>query len=145
MVFKKILFHIILFWFCDYSYAEFKLDVVLSDKVFSLVNQQNDSLLFEEYQMAKKLYEDKQYAASLKAALALMDKAIKSNNNYYQYKSTYLIADIHRKSKNHEKSIFYFRKALQSLSVNLIDHEESLKLNSVDLAQTLLPMSGGTN
>ena len=113
----------------------FLLSISLQAKTFFIKNKEvfhtktpllltqdvTDSILDKEYEKAKLLYENNNYVESLRKALYLIEQIKNSKNTRLQFKITYLIADIYRKNREHEKSIPYYKKSLEQLESVLLD------------------------
>ncbi|MDB4065001.1 hypothetical protein N9536_04380, partial [Flavobacteriaceae bacterium] len=64
---------------------------------------QKDSILEQQYKKAETLFENNNYVESLRKALYLIEQIKNSKNTRLQFKITFLIADIYRKTSNHDK------------------------------------------
>ena len=102
---------------------------LLPTKITTPVNlSQKDSILEQQYKKAETLYENNNYVESLRKALYLNEQIKYSKNTHLQFKTTFLIADIYRKNRNHYKAIFYFKNSLKILEDNYAIDKE-LKIN----------------
>jgi two-component system NarL family sensor kinase len=97
-----------------------------------------DSILDKEYEKAKLLYENNNYVESLRKVLYLNEQIKNSKNTRLQFKITFLIADIYRKNREHEKSIPYYKKSLKQLESVLLDGLKIDKTFQKYLAENLL-------
>ena len=76
---------------------------------------QKDSILEQQYKKAETLFENNNYVESLRKALYLIEQIKNSKNTRLQFKITFLIADIYRKTSNHDKAIPYYKNSLKQL------------------------------
>ncbi|WP_237588387.1 tetratricopeptide repeat-containing sensor histidine kinase [Polaribacter sargassicola] len=77
----------------------------------------------------EKLYNENNYPEALSKALNLLKNKL---NNEIKFKTTYLIAEIYRKSNNYSKSIIYYKKSLKLISIdelNLTDFKDNSSKN----------------
>ena len=86
---------------------------------------QKDSILEQQYKKAETLFENNNYVESLRLALSFYEKSKLNNDTKIHYDFTYLIAEIYRKNRDHNKSVEYYKKSLKLL---LRNHEDSREL-----------------
>ena len=97
-----------------------------------------DSILEIELIQLEKLFDTKKYVEGLKLALELSESVKKTENKWLQYKTAFLIGEIHRKNKNHQKAIFYYKTSLSFFKTNYIDSKELKSKHQKYFAKNLL-------
>ena len=97
-----------------------------------------DSILEIELIQLEKLYDTKKYVEGLKLALELSESVKKTENKWLQYKTAFLIGEIHRKNKNHQKAIFYYKISLSFFKTSYIDSKELKSKHQKYFAKNLL-------
>ena len=102
MLKKKLLILLLIFFINKTLYSKSKEAVLYMASSFVM---QKDSLS-EEYSKAKKLYDLKKYASSLKVALKLIEEDNKSSNKELIF-TNYLIANIFFSSRSNNDAIKY--------------------------------------
>lgn len=103
-----------------------------------LIQDSKDSILNIKFKQANSLYETKNYVESLQMALYLNEEIISTKNKYLQFKIIFLIAEIYRKNRDHEKAITYYKKSLKFLTNNTLDGQKIDSINQKYLAKNLL-------
>ncbi len=111
MLKKKLLILLLIFFINKTLYSKSKEAVLYMASSFVM---QKDSLS-EEYSKAKKLYDLKKYASSLKVALKLIEEDNKSSNKELIF-TNYLIANIFFSSRSNNDAIKYYKKTLNLLN-----------------------------
>ena len=87
--------------------------------------QERDSLLMKRYAEAMTLFKKDDFSNALTLSLKLHED-LKSNSLKFQV--NFLIGDIFRKLRNHQKSLIYFKRSLKYLG-DTVDSELSLSSN----------------
>ena len=90
-----------------------------------------DSILGIKYNQAKSLYETNNYVESLQMALYLNEQMKSIQNRYLQFKIIFLIAEIYRNNRDHEKAITYYKKSLKLLTNNTLDGQKIDSINQI--------------
>lgn len=100
--------------------------------------QQKDSLLFSEYnRLLEKVSKEKEYTQSLYDALSLFEASKKADSFKMQYKSLYLIAEIYRRTRDHRRSLNYYKKSLAYLELDKNESKELQTFSQSDYAENL--------
>ena len=99
---------------------------------------QKDSTLEQQYKKAETLFENKKYVEGLKLLLELNESVKKTQNKWLQYKTIFLIGEIHRKNSNHDKAISYYKNSLKQLDSILLDGQKMDYSYQKYLAENLL-------
>ena len=99
---------------------------------------QKDSILEQQYKKAETLFENKKYVEGLKLLLELNESVKKTQNKWLQYKTIFLIGEIHRKNSNHDKAISYYKNSLKQLDSILLDGQKMDYSYQKYLAENLL-------
>ena len=102
-----------------------KKKVTYTNRAFFYNQKEKDSILQLQYKKALILFENKKYIESLKLLLSFYEKSKLNNDTKIHYDFTYLIAEIYRKNRDHNKSVEYYKKSLNLL---LRNHEDSREL-----------------
>ncbi|MDB2555409.1 sensor histidine kinase [Flavobacteriaceae bacterium] len=102
-----------------------KKKVTYTNRAFFYNQKEKDSILQLQYKKALILFENKKYIESLKLLLSFYEKSKLNNDTKIHYDFTYLIAEIYRKNRDHNKSVEYYKKSLKLL---LRNHEDSREL-----------------
>ena len=103
---------------------------------------QKDSILEQQYKKAETLFENKKYVEGLKLLLELNESVKKTQNKWLQYKTIFLIGEIHRKNSNHDKAISYYKNSLKQLDSILLDGQKMDYSYQKYLAENLLRLGG---
>ncbi len=103
---------------------------------------QKDSTLEQQYKKAETLFENKKYVEGLKLLLELNESVKKTQNKWLQYKTIFLIGEIHRKNSNHDKAISYYKNSLKQLDSILLDGQKMDYSYQKYLAENLLRLGG---
>ncbi|MFY0630693.1 MAG: tetratricopeptide repeat protein [Flavobacteriaceae bacterium] len=144
MKLKGLIFYSLLVLGMFYSFHEMEAisksvkKVLLNKTFFTDLQQDKDSVLDVEYERVKELFLKKKYVIGLKETLQLYDNSRKEGNERIEFLSAFLIGEIHRLNRNHEKSIPYYLKSLQILDLNRGELGDFKNFSDIDFAKNLL-------
>ncbi|MEJ6675214.1 MAG: tetratricopeptide repeat protein [Polaribacter sp.] len=86
----------------------------------SLFNQNMDSVFTRKYQEVQKYFDNEEYSKSLELGLILFSEFEITSNISLRYLSGFILGENFSKINDHEKAIFYFKKALFLLQDELL-------------------------
>jgi signal transduction histidine kinase len=112
----------------DNNFLKISIEDIIPKTSILLLQNKVDSILDVKFKKIKKLYDTKKYVEGLKLVLEFNDSIKKTDNKWLKYNTAFLIGEIHRKNRNHDKAIFYFKNSLKILEDNYIIDRE-LKIN----------------
>jgi signal transduction histidine kinase len=109
-----------------------------SSSVFFVIT---DSIFKTNYDKISLLKDDEQYVKALKYALNLLDEAKTSKDNFWIFKTNYLLGEIYRKTNKPEKSLNSYKQSLSAINKSQLDSKNiQFKDVDLDLAKTLLKL-----
>ena len=109
-----------------------------SSSVFFVIT---DSIFKTNYDKISTLKDDEQYVKALKYALKLLDEAKTSKDNFWIFKTNYLLGEIYRKTNKPEKSLNSYKQSLSAINISQLDSKNTqFKDVDFDLAKTLLKL-----
>lgn len=113
------------------------------------LQQKDPTTLKEEYNKVLNLFNNNDYSKSLELGLKLLKRIEIEQNTEMEYLCTFLIGELFRKLKNHEKSLIYYNRSLKILKNikkdNILEfkYHEKTFLKDVNIANNLLKIGVG--
>lgn len=84
-------------------------------------HSQKDSINYQNFDLIKSLYVNNKYSLALKKSLFLIDSNTKSNSIELNILTHTLVGDIFKKTRSYQKSLNYYKKALELYKTTIKD------------------------
>lgn len=133
-----ILFQVVLFQKVNATINNIKTITINENSAVFLV--QKDSILDKDYDLVKKLFDQKNYKKALKLGLDLYEKS-KGTGTETEFRITHLIGTIYDYSEDYKKALQYFKKSLSG-RIKIIDTKNLDLDTDFKYAQNLIKIGG---
>ena len=119
--------------------TEFDKEISKSEISLS-VQKDTDSILELRYKNVVKIFENKNYVKSLELALELYEISKYIPNSRIHNEITFLIAEIYKKTRNHEKALEYYKRLLDLIKIENTNGKEFSSSKDKDFAENYLKL-----